>query len=121
MIKENRPHRLYADENFPQRAVQELRALGHDVLTLREDGKAGRGYPDDRVLRDAATSGRVLLTHDRRDFGRLHERGEIPHRGIVLCTQDRDHKRLAANIHTALSSKRTMDGEVVNVYRPVKE
>lgn len=73
MIKENRPHRLYADENFPQRAVQELRALGHDVLTLREDGKAGRGYPDDRVLRDAATSGRVLLTHDRRDFGRLHE------------------------------------------------
>ena len=92
-----------------------------DVLTLREDGKAGKRYPDDRVLRDAATSGRVLLTHNRRDFRRLHGRGEIPHRGIVLCTQDRDPKRLAANIHAALSTKHSVDGEVVYVYRPVKE
>ena len=121
MFNESHPYPLYADENFPQRAVQELRALGHDVLTLREDGKAGQRYPDDRVLHDAATSGRVLLTHDRRDFGRLHARGEIPHRGIVLCTQDPDSKRLAVNIHTALSNKRNMDSEVVNVYRPVKE
>jgi hypothetical protein len=32
--------RLYADENFPQPAVERLRALGHDVLTVQEAGKA---------------------------------------------------------------------------------
>ena len=121
MSTEGHPHRLYADENFPQRAVQELRVLGHDVRTLRQDGKAGQRYPDDCVLRDAATLRRVLVTHDRKDFRRLHERGEIPHRGIVLCTQDHDPKRLAANIHAALSKEDTMDGKVINVYRPVKE
>jgi Domain of unknown function (DUF5615) len=30
---------LYADENFPLPVVQELRRLGHDVLTAQEDGK----------------------------------------------------------------------------------
>lgn len=29
---------LYADENFPLRVVEELRRLGHDVLTALQDG-----------------------------------------------------------------------------------
>ncbi len=32
---------LYADEHFPSPAVAELRRLGHDVLTIHEDGRAG--------------------------------------------------------------------------------
>ena len=28
--------RLYADENFPQPAVERLRELGHDVQTVQE-------------------------------------------------------------------------------------
>src|SRR5438128_5482728 len=32
--------RLYADENFPQPAVERLRELGHDVQTVQEAGKA---------------------------------------------------------------------------------
>ena len=121
MSIKSRTYALYIDENIAQRTVEALRVFGHDVLTLREDGKASRRHPDDAVLRDAATLGRVVVTHDRKDFRRLHEGGEIPHRGIVLCTQDSDPERLAANIHTALSNKETMDGEVVNVYRPVQE
>ncbi|HKR12588.1 MAG TPA: DUF5615 family PIN-like protein [Pyrinomonadaceae bacterium] len=31
---------LYADENFPLRVVEELRRLGHDVVTTLEDGRA---------------------------------------------------------------------------------
>lgn len=31
----------YADEHFPAQAVDELRALGHDVRTVQEDGHAG--------------------------------------------------------------------------------
>ena len=36
---------LYADENFPLRAVEELRRLGHDVLTVLEDGRANNPLP----------------------------------------------------------------------------
>ena len=32
--------RLYADENFAQPAVERLRELGHDVLTVQDAGKA---------------------------------------------------------------------------------
>lgn len=39
---------LYADENFPFPAVLVLRALGHDVLTPQEEGRAGVGIPDPR-------------------------------------------------------------------------
>lgn len=46
--------RLYADENFPQPAVERLRALGHDVLTLQNVGKAQQKLPDDVVLADAS-------------------------------------------------------------------
>jgi hypothetical protein len=34
---------LYADEDFPFPAVEELRQLGHDVLTAQEDGRTARG------------------------------------------------------------------------------
>jgi hypothetical protein len=34
--------RLYANENFPFPVVEELRRLGHDVLTTLEAGNAGR-------------------------------------------------------------------------------
>lgn len=37
--------------NFPLRTVEELRRLGHDVLTTYEDGRANRAIPDKEVLR----------------------------------------------------------------------
>jgi hypothetical protein len=42
--------RLYADEDFPWGAVQILRNLGHDVLTVQEAGRCGRDDP--HVLAD---------------------------------------------------------------------
>jgi len=41
---------LYANENFPLSVVEELRRLGHDVLTTYESGRAGIAVPDDEVL-----------------------------------------------------------------------
>ncbi|MGB9880137.1 MAG: DUF5615 family PIN-like protein [Anaerolineae bacterium] len=35
--------RLFADENFPMPAVEVLRELGHDVLTMVETEQTGRG------------------------------------------------------------------------------
>lgn len=41
--------RLYSNENFASGVVQELRRLGHDVLTSQEAGNAGRRVPDNEV------------------------------------------------------------------------
>ena len=38
--------RLYSNENFPLPVVERLRALGHDVLTIQEAGKADQALPD---------------------------------------------------------------------------
>jgi Domain of unknown function (DUF5615) len=37
---------LYADENFPLPVVEELRRMGHDVLTAQEDGRQSAPDPD---------------------------------------------------------------------------
>ena len=51
--------RLYADENFPQPAVERLRELGHDVQTAQDAGKAQQKLPDEAVLADAWADGRA--------------------------------------------------------------
>ncbi len=64
--------RLYSNENFPLPVVEKLRALGHDVLTIQETGKADQAELGDKVLEFAATENRALLTLNRRHFIRLH-------------------------------------------------
>jgi hypothetical protein len=68
--------RLYANENFPLPAVEELRQLGHDVLTTYESGQAGQATPDEDVLAFAVAEGRVLVTLNRKHFVRLHRGGQ---------------------------------------------
>ena len=80
---------FYANENFPRRAVEALRALGHDVLTTQEAGNAGQAMPDREVLDFAIRTDRVVLTLNRRDFVRLHMQG-IAHAGVVVCSEDTD-------------------------------
>lgn len=62
--------RLYADENVPLPVVKALLELGYDVLTVVEDGKGNWRYPDASVLRDAAASGRAVITLNRTRFCR---------------------------------------------------
>ena len=110
--------RLYTNENFDQRAVRALRALGHDVLTTHEAGKSGQGIPDDDVLRYAAQEDRVLLTINRKDFIKLHKETRGGHSGIVACTQDGDFARLANSIHAELEKEPNPSGKLIRVYRP---
>jgi len=76
---------LYADENFPLRVVEELRQLGHDVLTALEDGRANQSTTDKDLLARATEISRALLSLNRLDFKRLHR--QMPdHAGIIICT-----------------------------------
>lgn len=108
---------LYSNENFPLPAVEHLRRLGHDVLTVMEAGKAEQAIPDEEVLAFATSVGRILLTLNRQHFIRLH-REQPMHPGIVVCTFDPNFEQLALRIHTALQQVPQMAGQLVRVNRP---
>jgi len=63
---------LYSDENFPLPTIQELRNLGHNVLTIFDDERANQEIPDEEVLARAIQLEMAVLTHNRLDFKRLH-------------------------------------------------
>ena len=52
--------RFYSNENFPRRVVEAPRALGHDVLTSLEAGRANQRIPDEEVLRCATAEGQAF-------------------------------------------------------------
>ena len=64
--------------------------MGHDVLTSLDAGEANSAVPDPEVLAFAVEEGRILLTHNRLHFLRLHRHWAAGHAGIVLCTFDPD-------------------------------
>jgi hypothetical protein len=91
---------LYADEDFPFPAAEELRRLGHDVVTAQEDGRTSTPDPD--ILARAHALGRPVLTYNRRHYERLLKQGS-DHSGILSATQDPDHPALAARVQDALA------------------
>lgn len=109
--------RFYADENFPKGVVDEMRRLGHDVLTTFEDGRANQRIPDEDVLRRATQLKRTVLTINRRDFRLLHQ-SLIVHAGIVICTQDPNFIGQAERIHTACHSLDLVEDQLIRIYRP---
>jgi len=110
---------LYADENFPLRVVEELRRLGHDVLTTLEDGKANQAVTDADLLARATELDRTLVTLNRQDFKRLHLLFPS-HAGIIICTEDPDRFGQAERISAAIGEAVTLSGKLVRVYRPAK-
>jgi predicted nuclease of predicted toxin-antitoxin system len=108
--------RMYSNENFPLPVVEALRLLGHDVLTTRDTGQANEGIPDDDVLNFATLDGRAVLTHNRKDFIKLH-RTKPDHAGIIVCTQNPDFAALANKIHAHLHGLARLDRLLLRVNR----
>ena len=109
--------RLYSNENFPLPVVEKLRALGHDVLTIQETGKADQALPDKEVLAFATRENRAVLTLNRLHFIRLH-REQAQHTGIIVCTFDPAFEAQAERIHKAIAGKASLAGQLLRVNRP---
>jgi len=109
--------RLYANENFPLPVVEELRRLGHDVLTIQETGKAGQALEDEKALEFACAKQRAVLTLNRKHFIRLHQSWPN-HEGVIVCTFDPDFLGQAARIHTGIVSQNQLAGQLVRINRP---
>lgn len=109
--------RFLADENFPQPAVDFLRILGHDVLTVLESGKAGQGISDADILAFATENLRAVITMNRKHFIQLHE-NQPQHAGIIVCTVDPNNEALAQRIHTIVEARSELTGQLLRVNRP---
>ena len=108
---------LFADENFSLPTVEELRRLGHDVLTLAEGGKAGQALPDEDVLALAHAAGRMLVTLNRKHFIHLHQ-AQLEHSGIAVCTFDPDFVGLARRIDETITTQAQLIGQLIRINRP---
>lgn len=108
-----------ADENVQYVLADELRLLGHDVLTVGEDGRAGYGIDDPDVLIRAIELDRTVLTNDRDDFRHLH-RQDPNHAGIVTYTKDQNIPALAERIHSAVVAMPSLHGQLIKIVRPSK-
>ena len=109
--------RLYTNENFPLPVAEELRHLGHDVLTVQEAGNAGQAIPDESVLALASSEGRAVVTINRKHFIRLHL-SNPRHAGVIVCTYDPDFVRQAHRIHSAIEEQDGLEGQLLRVNRP---
>ena len=110
--------RFYSNENIPAQVVSELRRLGHEVLTSLEAGNANAAVPDHEVLAFARSEHRILLSHNRRHFFRLHQHRIEDHAGIVVCSFDTDFIAQAQRIHQAVEAQSNMDNQLIRVNRP---
>ncbi len=73
--------RIVADENVSATVVRELRARGHDVVSVKE---SMRSSPDRTILERAGEEKRLVITHDK-DFGALAFRWGLPATsGVIL-------------------------------------
>ena len=110
---------LYSNENFPRRVAEELRLLGHDLLSSFEAGRANQQVPDEQVLAFATEQRRAVLTLNRFDFIRLHRETQAAHAGIIVCTRDdADPVAFARRIHSALITAGDPAGQLIRVVRP---
>lgn len=61
----------YLDENVAEILAEFLQRRGHDAVTTSQLGN--KGLRDVQQLLVAIRTGRILVTHDARDFPMLHE------------------------------------------------
>lgn len=85
--------RFSLDENASEQLAAHLPRQGHDAVAANEAGNTGAS--DVRQLLFATRAGRILVTHDLRHFGMLHEAwhtwaaewgvvGSARHSGIIV-------------------------------------
>jgi predicted nuclease of predicted toxin-antitoxin system len=63
--------KLLLDEMYPALIAEELRRLGHDVISVH--AAPGRGTPDEEVFEFAGAEGRAVVTENVSDFRPLAE------------------------------------------------
>jgi uncharacterized protein with PIN domain len=111
--------KLYADEDFNNLAVKELRKMGYDIKTSQEAGTARQWLDDKSQLAYAVSQGCAILTHNHKDFYKLHKENE--HSGIISCTHNTNYKQLAQRIDEQIRNVPHLHNQLVRVTKPPPE
>jgi hypothetical protein len=98
--------RLVARDDFPLPVIEELRLLGHDIVTVPAEG----------VSRDVSPGAkpRVWLTLDPDQSAGAH-RAAPAHSGIVAVKPGKTYAGLAQRIHDALKAHARISRQLVVV------
>ena len=111
--------KLLLDEMYPSLIARELRARGHDVVSVHES--PGSGTSDEQVLDHARSEGRAVVTENVRDFRPLAEAllaAGDSHAGLVFTTEKRWPRTSPGALITALdgllasTSEQPVDAEL---------
>lgn len=105
---------LLADENFALPVVNHLKAIGYDIVTLKDLDLNDQQVPDEQVLEIAIELKRALITFNRKDFIQLHRKNE-EHYGIIIATFDTHFQALAERIHTELETRDHLSGQLIRI------
>ncbi len=115
--------KLLLDEMFPPAVAEQLRARGHDVVSVHDpDYRRLEGAPDEEIFAAALAEERALVTENVPDFRRLEAdalvRGEaVP---TLVFTSNRQFPRgqsgtigqLVEALHELLSEATTSHGSL---------
>lgn len=97
-------HPLLLDEMFSDMIAEQLRAKGHDVISVVAN-PALVALPDGQILAHAETDGRALVTANIKDFMLLDARyraaGQVHHGLILVSTKTFPQNR---SLTTALAA-----------------
>jgi predicted nuclease of predicted toxin-antitoxin system len=104
------PAKIKVDEDLPVAVARQLRAAGHDVRTVTDQGWSGRD--DERVWLGVCKELRLLVTADKgfADIRRVSCGGQV---GIILLRLDRERWRGYAELTQKLLSTTKLE-ELVN-------
>lgn len=101
--------KLLIDEHYANEIAAQLRAAGHDAVTVSE--RRLTGINDEALLVLAASEGRALLTNNARDFIPLIARWAAAgqsHGGLLLTSSDASLPRGKHSIGLYVECLRTL-------------
>ncbi len=108
--------KLYLDEDCSDKRLKKaLVEFGYDVQTTHDANNLGK---DDKTqLIYAVSQNRAIVTHNRKDFIRIHK--ETPkHSGIIICTQNPNNQQLAEKIDEKIRTQDQLTNLLLRVNRP---
>jgi hypothetical protein len=114
--------RLLSDENFRGDILRGLKRRLPDMDVVRVQDVGLAGLDDPTILAWAATSGRILLTHDRNtipEFVYDRVREGLPMPGVFLVDDEQPAGRVIADIVLALECGEPTDWQDFVTYFPL--
>ncbi len=108
--------KLYLNEDCSDRRLKKILVeFGYDVQTTYEVNNIGKD--DKNQLIYAVSQNRAFVTHNRKDFIRIHK--ENPnHSGIIVCTQNPNNQQLAEKIDEKIRNIDRLTNLLLRVKKP---